>query len=822
MKHFKFTGILFTLVFIICSSLGFSGDKYDSDYKFVPGEFMNTTHLNSNFEDIDDRIEVLGYDPLTGFIAPDGTQTINRVPYFSDTGTPVKQKSSNLEIDPDNDRYIFQGTGQEVFLKDNKINLGGVDTGGSEIYSASGVINAQYRAIGGALFDILKLGMYLDGGYLYLRATSAYLPYEFIELKGATGIGHFSHGVKIGVTSSPGGDVSYLFPATRGDAGNLLTLGLSGVVDWGADLTVADLTATTGMITGDLLVGGTTETTNLIATNLTATTGTITGELTVEGSTLSGGTADATSNIIIDDSTYSTLSILNSSAGTGYILFGDTLDPDVGQIKYTHATDTMNFIAGGSNAASFTSSAATLAGTLTTAGKLTVSSGGADITGAITGVTTLATSGAITSGGKLTVSSGGADITGTSYINNIYQTISTQVGVIGDTYFYGENKMALAHLLDQDIGTYINYDGYNGGTTRTRDLNVCDGQNGVIALFDATGKATNLYGTLTTANKLTVSSGGADITGAITGVTTLATSGAITSGGNLGVGTTTINNPAGYARVINLVGSDGGSIIINDTADTAKALQLNFEGGGNVGYVGTRGVGTTLAITTAGFNAITIDASQNISLAGTLTTGGDILAGTNNIRTNYLSLTSNEINDFASVSDAGGIWLNYTGYNATDTYYRDTFIGDGKRNKIVTVDGSAHTVSILGTTLSGATPDAVSNIVIDDATYPALSLLSGASSSGFILFGDSTDADVSQIVYNHATNNMTFVTNTTLGMTLTNGNQLKIEGGLTIADPSIPASSSASGTKGDIAYDDDYIYICISTDTWKRSPLTTW
>jgi len=57
---------------------------------------------------------------------------------------------------------------------------------------------------------------------------------------------------------------------------------------------------------------------------------------------------------------------------------------------------------------------------------------------------------------------------------------------------------------------------------------------------------------------------------------------------------------------------------------------------------------------------------------------------------------------------------------------------------------------------------------------------------------------------------------------LTNGNQLKIEGGLTIADPSIPASSSASGTKGDIAYDDDYIYVCISTDTWKRSPLTTW
>jgi len=37
-----------------------------------------------------------------------------------------------------------------------------------------------------------------------------------------------------------------------------------------------------------------------------------------------------------------------------------------------------------------------------------------------------------------------------------------------------------------------------------------------------------------------------------------------------------------------------------------------------------------------------------------------------------------------------------------------------------------------------------------------------------------------------------------------------------------PASASATGLKNQIAYDDDYIYVCIATDTWKRAALSTW
>lgn len=37
-----------------------------------------------------------------------------------------------------------------------------------------------------------------------------------------------------------------------------------------------------------------------------------------------------------------------------------------------------------------------------------------------------------------------------------------------------------------------------------------------------------------------------------------------------------------------------------------------------------------------------------------------------------------------------------------------------------------------------------------------------------------------------------------------------------------PASASATGTTGTICKDDDYIYVCTATDTWKRAALSTW
>jgi hypothetical protein len=37
-----------------------------------------------------------------------------------------------------------------------------------------------------------------------------------------------------------------------------------------------------------------------------------------------------------------------------------------------------------------------------------------------------------------------------------------------------------------------------------------------------------------------------------------------------------------------------------------------------------------------------------------------------------------------------------------------------------------------------------------------------------------------------------------------------------------PGSSGATGSIGDLALDTDYLYVCIGTNTWKRTQITGW
>jgi len=37
-----------------------------------------------------------------------------------------------------------------------------------------------------------------------------------------------------------------------------------------------------------------------------------------------------------------------------------------------------------------------------------------------------------------------------------------------------------------------------------------------------------------------------------------------------------------------------------------------------------------------------------------------------------------------------------------------------------------------------------------------------------------------------------------------------------------PASATDTGVQGEICWDADFIYVCVATDTWKRTALSTW
>ena len=40
--------------------------------------------------------------------------------------------------------------------------------------------------------------------------------------------------------------------------------------------------------------------------------------------------------------------------------------------------------------------------------------------------------------------------------------------------------------------------------------------------------------------------------------------------------------------------------------------------------------------------------------------------------------------------------------------------------------------------------------------------------------------------------------------------------------PDVPANASATGTAGQLAYDSDYIYVCIAEDSWRRVAISSW
>ena len=54
-----------------------------------------------------------------------------------------------------------------------------------------------------------------------------------------------------------------------------------------------------------------------------------------------------------------------------------------------------------------------------------------------------------------------------------------------------------------------------------------------------------------------------------------------------------------------------------------------------------------------------------------------------------------------------------------------------------------------------------------------------------------------------------------------NGN-LTVTGKVTFTNNTPPDSTTATGTLGQIIYDEDYIYICIQSNQWKRVAISTW
>lgn len=91
--------------------------------------------------------------------------------------------------------------------------------------------------------------------------------------------------------------------------------------------------------------------------------------------------------------------------------------------------------------------------------------------------------------------------------------------------------------------------------------------------------------------------------------------------------------------------------------------------------------------------------------------------------------------------------------------------------------------------------------------------------SGFYLGAEQVNATI----LNSEAGDMWFGNNNDIQMTLNNGGDLAIVGDtMNIATSKTPASAGAACTQGDIVWDTNFIYVCVATNTWKRSAIATW
>lgn len=65
-------------------------------------------------------------------------------------------------------------------------------------------------------------------------------------------------------------------------------------------------------------------------------------------------------------------------------------------------------------------------------------------------------------------------------------------------------------------------------------------------------------------------------------------------------------------------------------------------------------------------------------------------------------------------------------------------------------------------------------------------------------------------------------TDTDLTTTLTVAGDTTLNGELFVPAPTVPPTATSTGAVGQIAWDANYIYVCIATNSWKRTPITTW
>jgi hypothetical protein len=172
--------------------------------------------------------------------------------------------------------------------------------------------------------------------------------------------------------------------------------------------------------------------------------------------------------------------------------------------------------------------------------------------------------------------------------------------------------------------------------------------------------------------------------------------------------------------------------------------------------------------------------------------------------------------------DGLGLYINYAGYLNSTSYYRSTWIGDGKNNNIATFDGSNRCVGL--TTASPIHRLHLLNVNVDSA-------VSGLCMEGAWPWWYLKDWEPGQDSWVGYTDEGIFRLKSIPYADRNGANldavgsmryEFRNDGRFRIMNSYTPGSAGDPGNAGQICWDANYLYVCVATNTWKRAAIATW
>jgi len=245
--------------------------------------------------------------------------------------------------------------------------------------------------------------------------------------------------------------------------------------------------------------------------------------------------------------------------------------------------------------------------------------------------------------------------------------------------------------------------------------------------------------------------------------------------------------------------------------------QQGLEVYGSISATRFLGDGSLLTGINANYSNADVAAFLPTYTGNLLSLTGDI-STTGNIHSNYFIGNGSQLTGIVA-TDVGLLpSLTVTGnIDSSGTISAEFFVGDGSKLTGITAEGLPTQVGNAGFFLSTSGDDTYWN----HALGSSLTFYGGRSSS--IDFGNTLDGGAAGDDFTNAATIFCGEADSDYELTLSaialTGQYQDIDYYNTITSPS---SSVSPGIQGQVTYDNDWIYVCVANNAWKRTELSTW